>query len=636
MRFFIALVAFGLLIQSVTAQAVTAQHDHHAGGTPRMAPPKVFLDKSPRVVAYQLQRLDNPRLLMVERNTEDQKYIPVYEAILARAGMSAQDRQQALAALVELKQTDAAPILLDVITRLDSTDPAQQQTARQLATLLLSRDVESLQLQTAALRDALAGATAAGNRLAQAIAAAALIAAGHSEAVITDASARIALLDAVEFLPDPQRRVDVRETVVQLLTNADSVEQRNAAINALGFIATEQQETFALVAPLATQAEHRETAIRMLLKIPPQQRPAEAVKPLLAHLVDFAEQTSPDQRTNDAFIDAMQLADQSLAHVPPDIAKQYRSRLDAVTVRVVRIKTVAEEMRYDTPYFAVAAGKSVQIVLDNEDMMPHNLVITTPGSLRQVAELGLDAGPQGAAGGFPYVPPSDLVLQATDMVPAHGQQRLTFTAPQQPGEYPYVCTFPQHWYRMHGVMVVVDDLDDWLKNPVPPASPIGSNREFVRSWSVEDFQAELEAGLQGRSAEIGKRLFVEASCAGCHKLRGDGGIIGPDLTDLWKRWQGDATGVLREILDPSHKIDAKYAMQQVLTSDGQVITGVLASEDDSQVTLLVSPDAKQPTVIAREDIEQMSPSSTSIMPKALLDQYTKDEIFELLAYLQGE
>ncbi len=58
-------------------------------------------------------------------------------------------------------------------------------------------------------------------------------------------------------------------------------------------------------------------------------------------------------------------------------------------VRVVPIRMVEEEMRYDQPYFAVEAGRPVQIVLDNADLMPHNLVITAPGALREVAEQGL-------------------------------------------------------------------------------------------------------------------------------------------------------------------------------------------------------------------------------------------------------
>jgi putative heme-binding domain-containing protein len=236
---------------------------------------------------------------------------------------------------------------------------------------------------------------------------------------------------------------------------------------------------------------------------------------------------------------------------------------------------------------------------------------------------------------LPYVPDSNKVLHATGLVAADQQTRLTFDAPTVPGEYPYVCTFPQHWYRMYGVMVVVEDLNAWLKNPVPPANPIGSNRSFVQAWTVNDLHGELEAGLKGRSPEIGKRIFAEASCAGCHKIVGEGGVIGPELTELFSRWKGDRIGVLREILDPSHKVDQKYLMQKVLTADGQTITGILVSEDDDSVSLIASPEAKEPLRLARDDIDAMIPSSISMMPKALMDQYTKQEIFELLAYLES-
>ncbi|MFP6601532.1 MAG: hypothetical protein VB862_03330, partial [Pirellulaceae bacterium] len=79
------------------------QHEHgEKGPEKKIAPPRVFLDKSLRIVQYQLKRLDNQRLLLVERKTDDAKYAPVYAAILARAGMSPQYREEALKSLVEL------------------------------------------------------------------------------------------------------------------------------------------------------------------------------------------------------------------------------------------------------------------------------------------------------------------------------------------------------------------------------------------------------------------------------------------------------------------------------------------------------------------------------------------------------
>ena len=267
--------------------------------------------------------------------------------------------------------------------------------------------------------------------------------------------------------------------------------------------------------------------------------------------------------------------------------------------------------------------------------MPHNLVITANGALKEVAQEGLLLGPAPGFEGKPYVPKSDKVLFATGMVQSRQQVRLTFTAPSEPGEYPFVCTFPRHWMRMYGVMVVVPDLDAWQRNPTTPVDPIGSNREFVKSWTLDDFKDKLEAGLRGRSHVIGQRLFAEATCAQCHKIKGQGGAVGPELTDVLKRWKGDHLAVLREVLEPSHRIDPKYAVQVIVTDDGRVITGIVQSEDKTSVSVLVNPESPDPVVINRSEIDEMLKTSKSMMPKALLDRFTTDEIFEILAYVEN-
>lgn len=612
--------------------------EHHHGGSPstpirKITAPKIFLDKSPRIVAYQLKRLDNQRLLMVQRDTSDEKYIPVYDAILSRVGMSPQYREEAVGALVELQESDTATVLLAAISQFDMDNRDERRAARQLAGMLLRQPRESLRKQSGALRSALESEDAMSRR----VAIAGLVSSDQADVAIETldqgTEAKLAFLRAIDLIPKPAARAPLRPHVVELLEESDSVEVQRAAVLALGFLPNDQGATFDRLATRFANNDLRDAVVRTLLKIPVDRRDVDLSTTLAAQLVRYAEQTPPQQRTTDAFIDAMQLADQLLAVVPSSQAKDFRRRLDEVTVRVVRIKTVEEEMRYDTAYFAVQAGKSVQIVLENEDLMPHNLVVTTPGSLKEVAQLGLQVGPNNGWKGLQYVPESDKVLFATQMVPSRQTARLTFTAPSEPGEYPYVCTFPQHWYRMYGVMVVVEDLDAWSKNPVEPANPIGSNRTFVQAWTVDDLRDDLSAGLRGRSAEIGQRIFTEASCAGCHKIKGEGGVIGPELTDVVTRWKGDRVGILREILDPSHKVDAKYAMQRILTVDGRTITGVLVAEDDDNVTMMSNPEATEPTVIPQDEIDAMVPSSVSMMPKALLDQYTKDEIFELMAYL---
>ncbi len=631
-----------LLGLMLALRAISAQEDHrHHGGHDNSAdsakpvkPPRIFLDKSLRIVQYQLKRLDNERLLLVERKTDDPKYAPVYVAILTRAGMSPQYREEALAGLVMLNKSSEVRELLSVLKAIDPDDRQQRRTGRQLAKMLLRQAQSVLQSHS----NALLGATKSENRLLRSVGYAGLVMAGKSEAAWSAAqgeeSATLDWLAAVPLVPKPELRSGLRERIAAWIDASHSNEIRRAAVEAIASVPDGQAETFQLIAPLLADANLRSAAVRTLLTIPANQRDPDTSDTLVEFLVKHAEATPAAYRTTDPFLDAMQLADQLLARIPVEAARSHRDRLRSITVRVVRIHTVEEEMRYDTAYFAVQAGRPVQVVLQNEDLMPHNIVITVPGALREVAELGLAAGPKGYEG-KQYVPRSEKILHATNMVQPGKQERLTFTAPAEPGEYPYVCTFPRHWMRMYGVMVVVDDLDSWLQDPKEPKDPIGSNRSFVKAWSIDDFAEDLDSGLRGRSAEIGQRLFAEASCSQCHKVKGEGGAVGPELTDVFKRWNGDRKAVLREILEPSHRIDPKYAVRVIVTLEGKIITGVVTAEDKTSVSVFDNPEAPDPTVVQRALIAEMVKTSKSMMPKALLDRFTKDEIFEILAFLEA-
>ena len=155
--------------------------------------------------------------------------------------------------------------------------------------------------------------------------------------------------------------------------------------------------------------------------------------------------------------------------------------------------------------------------------------------MRTVAEQAAALPPDSGAGGKPYVPDTPEVLVATSLVQAGRREALTFTAPGDPGEYPYVCTFPGHWLRMNGTMVVVDDLDAWLANPTEPADPLAGDRAIVQHWTPDDFDGDLAAALLGRQPEIGRRIFEEATCVQCHRVGHEGGAIGPDLADVLGR-----------------------------------------------------------------------------------------------------
>src|SRR5262245_22166446 len=112
-------LVFAFLLGAV-APALRAQHEEHEKAASNVEKPVVFLDKSPRIVAYQLGRLSNEQLLLVDSDTSDSKYVPVYQAILTRPGMAAKHRQEAVSALAKLNKTSEPAELFVAIKGLDA------------------------------------------------------------------------------------------------------------------------------------------------------------------------------------------------------------------------------------------------------------------------------------------------------------------------------------------------------------------------------------------------------------------------------------------------------------------------------------------------------------------------------------
>jgi uncharacterized protein len=124
-------------------------------------------------------------------------------------------------------------------------------------------------------------------------------------------------------------------------------------------------------------------------------------------------------------------------------------------VRVIRIEAVASQMKFDISRFTVAAGEEVVIELVNKDEMPHNLLITKQGALETVslAAEKMVALPDAFARSF--IPEGPEVLFSIRLLQPNETLQARFTAPSEPGNYPFVCTFPGHWRTMNGIVEVV-------------------------------------------------------------------------------------------------------------------------------------------------------------------------------------
>src|SRR5205085_3622378 len=77
---------------------------------------------------------------------------------------------------------------------------------------------------------------------------------------------------------------------------------------------------------------------------------------------------------------------------------------------------------------------------------------------------------------------------------------------------------------------------------IPTVAAAPAARPFVKNWTVADLESALPEVDNGRSFARGKELFTAATCVSCHKIAGQGGDLGPDLSEVAKRLKEKGTG----------------------------------------------------------------------------------------------
>ena len=134
--------------------------------------------------------------------------------------------------------------------------------------------------------------------------------------------------------------------------------------------------------------------------------------------------------------------------------------------------------------------------------------------------------------------------------------------------------------------------------------------------------------LSAANLPQGRDLF-QKTCATCHKLYGQGGDLGPDLTGAGR---GNLDYLLENIVDPSAVVTKEFRTTTAVLHDGRVLSGLMTSRNDDVVTLA---NADRVHRVAVEDIADLKQLATSIMPDGLLNQLSDRQIVDLFAYLQS-
>jgi putative membrane-bound dehydrogenase-like protein len=157
----------------------------------------------------------------------------------------------------------------------------------------------------------------------------------------------------------------------------------------------------------------------------------------------------------------------------------------------------------------------------------------------------------------------------------------------------------------------------------PVGDTAAEDKEFARYRRLLN-----DAALKTANVADGRAAF-ERTCGPCHKMYGEGGTLGPDITGSNR---ANLDYVLINVLNPNAEVQDDYKMVVVTTRDGRTFSGNVSAETERQLTLRVV--GRDPVVINKADIQSRDATAVSMMPPGLFDSLTDREVIDLVAFLR--
>jgi putative heme-binding domain-containing protein len=170
-----------------------------------------------------------------------------------------------------------------------------------------------------------------------------------------------------------------------------------------------------------------------------------------------------------------------------------------------------------------------------------------------------------------------------------------------------------------------------LRKPYRPKElpkPTGPGRD----WTTADLVA-LESKLgRGRNFKNGQRAFAAARCVVCHRVGGEGGATGPDLSQVAGRF--GLKDLAEALVEPGKVVSDQYRASVVRTLDEKSFVGKIVNDANGVYTIVVDPeDSTKVVEVKKADVESVKPSAVSLMPDRLLNSLNETEVLDLLAYM---
>ena len=185
----------------------------------------------------------------------------------------------------------------------------------------------------------------------------------------------------------------------------------------------------------------------------------------------------------------------------------------------------------------------------------------------------------------------------------------------------------EHYNKLSGSALL--DANNGNKLASNGARPEGPGR----NWNQDSALAIITHDSTTRNLERGKAMFAATLCSSCHRVRGEGGEIGPDLSQLGTRFS--VSDILESIIKPSKSISDQFAATYFYMKDGSSIVGRVKNQDNTKYYIIQNPFAAQSVrVILKKNVSRASISDApSIMFPGLINSLNPEELKDLMAYL---
>lgn len=181
-----------------------------------------------------------------------------------------------------------------------------------------------------------------------------------------------------------------------------------------------------------------------------------------------------------------------------------------------------------------------------------------------------------------------------------------------------------HYNEMSGAARLTGSGNDLQVAAVQPEGP-------GRRWTVEEAEPLMEQ-LAGRDFEKGHAMYQATLCQSCHAMRGEGGAVGPDLTQLGTRFS--PRDILDATINPSAEISDQYEATVFVMNDESTVVGRLITEENGVYHVSQNPFAPNDLrEIPKSQVKSTKVSDVSVMLPGLINRLNEEELKDLMAYL---